>query len=116
MHEAKPFALRPVALLVVTAATALFFAADLESPVRVAFGLAFMLFVPGLAIAEVLGVSDTVHRLAIATGASIALETLVGLTLLYAGVFTVGRAFAIVIDVTALLLLAALYRAYRKRS
>ena len=115
MREGEAFALRPGALLLVTAGAAVCFVADWQSPIRAVIGLGFMLFVPGLAIAEMLGVSETLHRLAIATGASLATETVVALALLYAGVFTVGRAFAIVVALTLLAVLAALVRGYRER-
>jgi uncharacterized membrane protein len=113
VREGNSVALRSGALLLVTAGATVSFAADWQSPGRVIIGLGFMLFVPGLAIAEMLGVSETLHRLAIATGASLAVETIVAVAMLYAGVFTVARAFAIVVGLTSIAVLVALVRAYR---
>lgn len=100
-------------LALVSAACAAAFAADWQSPLRVALSLAFLLFVPGLAIADLLGVTDHLERLAIATGASLALETLVAVALIYAGVFSGGLALGIVVGVT---LVAAAGGVLRARS
>jgi uncharacterized membrane protein len=107
--------LRLGVLLFFSVGAAVFLAADWQSPLRVVVGLGFMLFVPGLAIAEMLGISDPLHRLAIATSASLAVETLVGLALLYAGLFTVERAFVIIYALSLLAVCVALLRAYRAR-
>jgi uncharacterized membrane protein len=58
-------------------------------------------------------VRDRVQRLAIATGVSLAVETLVGLALLYAGAYSPGLTFAIVLALTAVLLAAAFARGRR---
>ena len=84
-----------------------------ESPVRVVFALAFLLFGPGLAVTDLLDVQDIAQRLAIATGISLATEALIGLGLLYAGAYSPGLTFAIVLALTAVLLTIALVRAAR---
>jgi uncharacterized membrane protein len=81
-----------------------------DSPVRVALALAFLLFGPGLAMAELLLVSDGALRLAVATGFSLALETLVGLALVYAGAYTAGLAFTIVLAFAGIVFVLALVR------
>jgi uncharacterized membrane protein len=100
------------ALILGTGAIALaLLVADWRSPVRVALALAFLLFGPGLAVAELLSVPDIAQRLALATGLSLAVETLVGLALLYAGAYSGGLTFAIVLVLSAAVLAAAFVRA-----
>jgi uncharacterized membrane protein len=84
------------------------------SPLRVVAVLVFLLFGPGLAVAELLDVRDVAQRLAIATGVSLAVETLVGLALLYAGAFSAELTLAIVLALSALLLAVAWLRATRR--
>ncbi len=83
-------------MLLVTLACVACYWADWHSPMRVAITLIFLLFVPGLALAELARVADGLERLAIAIGASIAAEALVAVAFLYAGVFSAGRVFAAV--------------------
>ncbi len=92
--------LRLVGLVLVTSAAALAFATDWDSPIRVGLLLSFMLFVPGLVVAELLEIPDPVQKLAIAAAASLAVETLIGTALVYARVFSAGLAFAIVVGLT----------------
>jgi uncharacterized membrane protein len=84
-----------------------------HSPVRVVLALAFLLFCPGLALGELLDVREPVQRLALATAASLALETLVGVALLYAGAYSAELAFAIVLALSGAILAAAVVRAVR---
>jgi uncharacterized membrane protein len=82
-----------------------------ESPLRVVLALVFLLFGPGLAVAELLDVSDVAERLAVATGVSLGLETVVALGLLYAGAYSAGLIFAVILAVSVVLLgVAALRR------
>lgn len=97
--------------LLVTGACVAAFATDLDGPFRTAAALGFLLFIPGLALAELLPVRGAAQRLAIATGASLGLETLIAVTLIYAGVYSAGLALAIVVGVTVAAVLAALVRA-----
>jgi uncharacterized membrane protein len=83
---------------------------DSRSPLRVVVALAFLLFGPGLAVAELLSVRDIAQRLALATGVSLAVETLVGLALLYAGAYSAGLTFAIVLALSGIVLAVAFVR------
>jgi len=82
------------------------------SPVRVALALGFLLLCPGLALAEVLEIRDLAQRLAIAIAASLALDTLVSLLLVYAGAFSIAVTVSILAAVTLMALSAALVRAF----
>ena len=99
--------LRLVGLALVTSAAALAFATNWESPIRVGLLLSFMLFVPGLVLAELLEIPDPVQKLAIAAAASLAVETLIGTALVYARVFSAGLAFAVVVGITVAAVAAA---------
>lgn len=101
-----------IGLLLATGACVVAFAADVQGPVRTVVALGFLLFVPGLALAELLPVQGLAQRLAIATGASLALETLIAVTLIYAGAYTTGLTLAIVAAITLAALLAALVRVW----
>jgi uncharacterized membrane protein len=81
-----------------------------SSPLRVVLGLGFLLFCPGLALAEVLEVRDLPQRLTIATATSLALDTLLSLSLIYAGAFSVTTAVAILAAVTMVAFAGALVR------
>lgn len=108
MHR---LAIRSALILGTGVVTLALLLADWRSPVRVALALAFLLFGPGLAVAELLSVSDTAQRFALATGLSLAVETLVGVALLYAGAYSGGLTFAIVLVFSAAVLATALVRA-----
>ena len=110
-RDLRHVALTSLGLLLATAGCLVAFAADAGGPLRTVLALGFMLFVPGLALAELLPVRGLAQRLAIATGASLATETLVGVTLIYAGAYTSGLALSIVAALTLAALLAALVRA-----
>jgi uncharacterized membrane protein len=103
--------LRTCAMLAVTSATAFAVALDWNSPIRTTLALGFMLFVPGLALTALLGVTDTLRRWALATAVSLAVETAAGLALLYAGGFSADRVLAIVVVLTVAVLAATLIRA-----
>lgn len=105
--------IRLVALTLAAQAAALAFATDWDSPIRIVLVLGFLLFVPGLAIAELLGIREPLRQLAIAAGASLAVETLVGIGLLYAGLFSARSAFAIVVVLTVAAVAGAALRARR---
>jgi len=103
-------AARLLAIAIAAIAALVAIAADWESPFRVALVLAFFLFVPGLALAELLEIADPVQRLAIATAASLAIETLVAVGLVYAGLYSAEAASAVVVGLTCVALLAAVLR------
>jgi uncharacterized membrane protein len=112
-REVRRVLLHSSAILLVGGAAGVVFAIGWHSPVRVVLALAFLLFGPGLALGELLDVREPVQRLALATGASIALETLVGVGLLYAGAYSAELAFVIVLVLSAAALAAAIVRTVR---
>jgi uncharacterized membrane protein len=114
--EVRRVLLHSGAILVLGGAAGIVFASGWHSPVRVVLTLGFLLFCPGLALAELLGVRDPVQRVAVATGASLALETLVGVALLYAGAYSAALAFMIVLALCAATLAAAIVRTLRMSS
>ncbi|MDX6676921.1 MAG: hypothetical protein QOE31_973 [Solirubrobacteraceae bacterium] len=85
-------------------------AAEWDSPVRAVLTFALVLFLPGLAIGELLEIRDPVQRLALATGASLALATLVAVALFYAVRFSAETATGVLVGVTWIALIAALLR------
>jgi uncharacterized membrane protein len=90
---------------------------DWASPVRAAFAIGFLLFCPGLALTELLDVRDLAQRLTIATGASLALDTLLSLLLIYTGAFSIRVTVAILAALTLTTLGASVVRAwFRSRS
>lgn len=107
-------ALRLAAITVGAIVAFFVIAIDWDSPVRTVLALGFMLFVPGLALAELLEISDPVQRVAFAIGASLAVETLVCLVLLYAGAFSATAAAAVVFGLTAIALFAVVARRDRR--
>ncbi|MEA2221551.1 MAG: hypothetical protein QOJ35_4177 [Solirubrobacteraceae bacterium] len=102
---------RIVAVAVLASAASATVAAGWDSPVRAALVLAFLVFGPGLAIAELLHVDDLAEQIALIAGASLAIDTLVSVGLLYLGVYTYQLAFAIVVAITATALGAGVVRA-----
>lgn len=101
---------RLVAIAVFAIATLVAVTGDWDSPIRVALTIAFLLFGPGLALAELLEIEDPVRRLALATGASLALETLIATALLYTEVFSADAVCGIIVGLTCLALLGAAWR------
>lgn len=114
-RDPRQVVLTSLGLLLATAACLAAFATDAQGPLRTVVALGFLLFVPGLALAELLPVRGLAQRLAIATGASLAIETLIAVALVYAGAYTSGLALSIVAGVTLATLVAALGRAVRER-
>jgi hypothetical protein len=99
------------AILGTGVAAGVLIALDWTSPLRVVLALAFLLFGPGLALAELLDLRDLAQVLVVAIGVSLGLDTVVSLSLLYAGAYSVGAAFGIVLAVSAAMLAIALRRA-----
>lgn len=114
MALGPPSALRLLAIGLVAVAAMVAIAADWQSPLRVALAVGFLLFVPGLAIAELLEIDDPMRRLAIAPAASLAIATLVATTLLYIERYSVATACAIVFGVTCAALVATVLRRGRR--
>jgi uncharacterized membrane protein len=101
---------RCLTLILATLVSAACYWADWQSPVRVAITVAFLLFLPGLALAELARVADGLERLVVGIGASLALETLVAVAFLYGGAFTPGRVFAAVAASTGAIAAVAAFR------
>jgi hypothetical protein len=101
-YSLASFSARQRYLLLVgsTALAAALYATNWHSPVRVAVTVVFVLFLPGLALAELAPLADAAERLVVGIGASLALETLLAVAFLYAGFFTPGRVFAVTLLVT----------------
>ena len=99
-------------LAIVVAAIAVLVAVtiDWQSPVRVVLTLGFLLFVPGLAITELLAITDVAQRVTLAIGASLALETLVAVSLRYSWLFSAEAAVDILVGVTCVAVLIAVLR------
>ena len=104
---------RSLALLAATAACAVAVDVDWHSPVRTVLALGFLLFVPGLALAELLQIRDHVQRLTIATAASLAFETLLAVTLVYTRDFSIHLMLSVLYGVTAGAVAVAFIRAIR---
>lgn len=106
-------AARCFAILVATAACGIAIDVNWHSPARTVLALAFLLFVPGLAFAELLRIRDHVQRLAIATAASLAFETLLAVTLVYAHDFSIHLTLTVLYGVTVGAVGVAVIRAMR---
>ncbi len=97
-------------IVIAAMATLIVVTLDWESPIRVAVTLCFLVFGPGLALAELLEITDPVQRLALAPAASLAVETLVATALLYAGVFSAQAAVTIVVGMSCVAVAGAVLR------
>jgi hypothetical protein len=94
----------PAAVTVTGTVAAITIAADLDSPLRALFVLAFLGFGPGAAITGLLQMRDPVAQLALAAAASLAIDVLVAVSLLYLAIYTYQLGFAIVAAITAVAL------------
>lgn len=102
---------RTAIIVVLTAGCIIAVTTGWASPVRVVLALGFLLLCPGLALAELLEIRDLPQRLTIAVGASLALDTLLSLLLVYAGAFSITVTVSILAAVTLTALSVALVRA-----
>jgi hypothetical protein len=75
-------------------------AAGLQSPLRVAAILWFVLVCPGMAFVRLLDLEDAAAEIALAVALSIALATAVGGAALYSGLWAPGATLAILIAIT----------------
>ena len=72
--------------------------ADLTTPLRSVLAVSYLLICPGMAWVRPLKIDDRLHRLTLAVALSIAINTLVGLLLLYTTLYSTGNAlFAILL-------------------
>lgn len=104
-------ALRSLAIFLLSAACALAVAVDWHSPLRTVLAIGFLLFAPGLALAELLEIREHLYRLTIATGTSLGIETVVALSLIYAHAWSIGLAVGILVGLTGSALVVAVLRA-----
>ena len=107
-------ALRLAAIALTACAAMLAVATDWQSPLRAALVLVFLLVVPGLALGELVEIDDPIRRLALAIGASLAIDTLVAVTLFYLELYSVETAMAIVTAITIAAVLATVLRRSRR--
>ncbi len=112
----RALALRETAIVVASAACAITVATGWHSPVRTTLAIIFLLLIPGLSVAELLEVDDIVFRLTVGIGVSLAADSAVSLCLFYAHAWSVGRALAILLALTAGALAVAALRAWRGRT
>lgn len=112
----REVALHAAVILLLTGGCLASVATGRSSPIRVVLSLSFLLFVPGLALAEALGIRDLAQRVAIGTIASLGVETLVALALVYAHAFSIGLAMPILAALTVTSVGWALVRAWRLQS
>lgn len=89
-----------LSIVAATLLTWLLFAIDADSPLRAVVAIAFLLAGPGLAIVTLFEIEQPLTALTLAVAASLGLETVVATALLEAGMWTPGRALAIVGTVT----------------
>jgi len=107
--------LRAAAILLLTGGCVVSVAIGRSSPIRVVLSLSFLLFGPGLALAELLEINDLAQRIVIATAASLALETLIAVALVYGRAFSTQLAIGILAAFTVSVLGMAVLRARRIR-
>lgn len=107
--------LRSAAILLLTVGCVAAIASVSNPPIRVVLSLGFLLFGPGLALAELLEIRDLAQRVAIATAASLSIGTLVAVTLALAHAFSMPLAIGILVALTVSIVGVALFRAFRSR-
>lgn len=90
----------PAGLLVCSSATAVLALADVRSPLRVLVSLSFLLVCPGMAIVRHWRLRAPIVELALATGLSVALATLVAGVMLYAGVWSMELGLLLLAGIT----------------
>ena len=118
MSDRAPIAVRPWRLLtivVTSVACALLYGLDVDSPVRTAATLGFVLLAPGLALLAVLRIDEPMLQLALAPSISLAAATLVAITLISVSWFSPVRVFVCLCALTAVATAAAVSRDFRAR-
>ena len=107
------FAGRASFILAITVGCAASVETGWDSPIRIVLALAYLLFAPGLALAELLEIRDPAQRLMIASAASLGLETLLATGLVYLGAFSTRLGIAILAALTVAALGGAALRLVR---
>jgi hypothetical protein len=109
------FAVRAGFILTITVGCAVSVETGWQSPIRTVLALAYLLLGPGLALAELLEIRDPAQRLMIASAASLGLETLLAIGLVYLGAFSTRLGIAILAALTVAALGGAALRLIRSR-
>jgi hypothetical protein len=89
-----------LAIGVLSAVTAVIVYADVDFVLRPIAVMAFMLLCPGMAIVRHLRLTDPAMEVAVAVALSIALDTLVALTVIYAGSADFEAMFTLLLAIT----------------
>lgn len=90
----------PFIITVSTLGTAIVTFSDVESPVRPLIAFWFLLICPGMAIVPFLGIREGISQLTLATALSLALDGLVSVSLLYAGLWSPDIMLAVLIVIS----------------
>jgi len=90
----------PVGILVSVVVVAAGLALDVDPPLRPLISVCFLTVCPGAAWVRLMGIDDGAVRLTIAIAASLSLELLIALGMVYTGWWSVGWGFGIVAAVT----------------
>ena len=106
---------RLVTIVVTSVACALLYGLDVDSPVRTAAALGFILLAPGLAVLAILRIDEPMLQLALAPSISLAAATLVAITFISASWFSPGRVFVCLCALTAVATAVAVSRDFRAR-
>jgi hypothetical protein len=91
-----------IALILSTALVWALYALDVDSPVRVAVAIAYLLVAPGLAVLSLLDLAQRWAMAVLSIALSLGIATVVATALLLAHLWTPGRALAIVGCITLL--------------
>ena len=90
----------PVVILLSVAVVAVGLAVDVDSPLRPLISVWFLTVCPGAAWVRLMGIDDGAVRWTIAIAASLSLELLIALGMVYTGWWSIGWGFGIVAAVT----------------
>lgn len=90
----------PVGILLSVVIVAAGLALDVDRPLRPLISVWFLTVCPGAAWVRLMGVDDAAVRWTIAIAASVSLELLIALGMVYTGWWSIGWAFGIVAAVT----------------
>jgi hypothetical protein len=118
VSDPPTIAVRPwrlLAIVLTSVACASLYALNVDSPVRTAAALGFILLAPGLALLAVLRIDEPMLQLAVAPSISLAAATLVAITFISLSWFSPGRVFVCLWVLTAVATVVAVSRDVRAR-
>lgn len=98
--EDAPARLLPVTLVLVSLIAGALVGFDAPSPLRSIVVLVFLGIVPGLSIVNLFGLGDVTQKLVVSIGLSLALDTIVAVLAVYAGLWSPFGIMSILIGVT----------------